>query len=522
MILRLMLLSCATFFAVAANAHGVGEEGSTAPAANQQVQNRGAGKDNWWDKLPRPEWSRFERIDQDQDWFEVYRIADGVFAIYEPGQFEEVISFLVTGKEKALLFDTGLGIGDMRRVVEQLTDLDIVVLNSHTHYDHIGGNYQFDTIYARDTDYTRGRAAGSQPEAVAEFLKEGWVWKPLPEGFVVEDYRSRAFAISRFVDEGDVIDLGDRKLEILSTPGHAPDSICLIDRENRLLLTGDSFYLAPLYTHLEGSDFLDYAKTAARLSGLADDIDAALTSHNVPVVEPRYMTALGNAFAAIESGKTDDYVMADGLREYRFDGFSIIVDDKGPTFDCSEAEHAIEILVCDNPALSALDSKLFKVYSLARTMLWMDSGLDFGDRGPTHFEGRAARLDRGPRRVLEDKLGEDRLHPCEYEQRIAKLQACFFLVAGRRSCRLPVQRQRGDRRHLRSDRPADGTAGAWRYPDGCAGRSRRRRARSTSATWREFLDQGRRGHGRVAAGHPSELPGPALIRASPDLTLRLL
>jgi glyoxylase-like metal-dependent hydrolase (beta-lactamase superfamily II) len=332
MIWRLLLFSCAAIFAVTANAHGVGEEGSSDAATNEQVQNRGAGKDNWWDKLPRPEWSAFERIDQDQDWFDVYRIADGVFAIYEPGQFEEVISFLILGDDRALLFDTGLGIGDMKRVVEQLTDLDVVVLNSHTHYDHIGGNHQFDTIYARDTEYTRNRAAGSQPAAVAEFLQEGWVWKPLPEGFVVDGYRSRPFRISRFVDEGDVIDIGGRKLEILSTPGHAPDAICLLDRANRLLLTGDSFYLAPLYTHLEGSDFLDYAKTAARLAGLATDIDAALTSHNVPVVAPHYMTALGEAFATIEDGTADDYVMADGFREYRFDGFSIIVDADNPVF----------------------------------------------------------------------------------------------------------------------------------------------------------------------------------------------
>jgi glyoxylase-like metal-dependent hydrolase (beta-lactamase superfamily II)/membrane-bound inhibitor of C-type lysozyme len=425
MILRLMLLSCATFFVVTANAHGVGEAGSTAPAANQQVQNRGAGKDNWWDKLPRPEWSRFERIDQDQDWFEVYRIADGVFAIYEPGQFEEVISFLVTGKEKALLFDTGLGIGDMRRVVEQLTDLDIVVLNSHTHYDHIGGNYQFDTIYARDTDYTRGRAAGSQPEAVAEFLKEGWVWKPLPEGFVVEDYRSRAFTINRFVDEGDVIDLGGRKLEILSTPGHAPDSICLVDRDNRLLLTGDSFYLAPLYTHLEGSDFLDYAKTAARLSGLADDIDAALTSHNVPVVEPRYMTALGDAFAAIESGETDDYVMADGLREYRFDGFSIIVDTE-PAFDCSKAEHEIEILVCGNPALAALDRRLARVYRESVTAL---EGVADSSDALKHLKAEQRGWIKGRNECWKasDKIECAR---SEYEARTAWLQARYFLVQG--------------------------------------------------------------------------------------------
>ncbi|MDH3533866.1 MAG: MBL fold metallo-hydrolase, partial [Gammaproteobacteria bacterium] len=293
--------------------------------SNEQVQNRGANKDNWWDSLPRPEWSAYERIEQDQDWFEVYRVADDIFAIYEPGQFEEVISFLITGQERALLFDTGLGIGDMRRVVSQLTDLDVIVLNSHSHYDHIGGNYQFDTVYGRDTAYTRARTRGSSPDVVAEFLQEGWVWKPLPAGFVKAEYRSRPFEIDRIIDEGDVIDLGGRRLEILSTPGHAPDATCLLDRENRMLFTGDTFYLAPLYAHLEGSNLNDYAETAARLAGLADEFDVVLTAHNVPVVEARYMTALGAAFAAIEAGTANDFTISDGYSEYHFDGFSVII-----------------------------------------------------------------------------------------------------------------------------------------------------------------------------------------------------
>jgi len=156
---------------------------------NDQVRNRGADKDNWWDKLPRPEWSAYQKIDQDQDWFEVYLIAEGIYAIYEPGQFEEVISFLITGDDKALLFDTGLGIGNMRRVVDQLTDLDVIVLNSHTHYDHIGSNYLFDVIYGTDTEFTQRRAEGSPPDAVADFLQEGWVWKDLPEKLELNRYQ---------------------------------------------------------------------------------------------------------------------------------------------------------------------------------------------------------------------------------------------------------------------------------------------------------------------------------------------
>ena len=323
MLLRILALLC-TSALLACTAEG---PGAPSVSDNEQVQNRGADKDNWWDKLPRPEWSAFERIDLPDGWFEVYRIDDEIYAIYEPGQFEEVISFLIVGESRALLFDTGLGIGNIRDVVDQLTELDIVVLNSHTHYDHIGGNHLFEVIYGTDLEYTRQRALGSPPEAVAGFLREGWVWKDYPDDFSPADYRSRAFTISRIVGEGDTIDIGGRTLEILHTPGHAPDAICLIDRENRLLFTGDTFYLAPLYTHIPEASFPDYVQTAQRLAGLADSIDYAITSHNVPKVDGAYMTALGRAFADIESGEANDVTVSDGVREYHFDGFSVMVRD---------------------------------------------------------------------------------------------------------------------------------------------------------------------------------------------------
>ena len=204
--IRRAFVCCAAIFLLGACTDGTAPASEPEVANNEQVTGRGANKDNWWDKLPRPEWSAFERIEQEQDWFEVYLIAEDVYAIYEPGQFEEVMSFLIIGADNALLFDTGLGIGDMRQVVDELTDLDIIVLNSHTHFDHIGGNYQFENIYGRDTEFTRGRSLGSPPEEVADFLQDGWVWKPLPVGFAAEEYRSRPFSITRIVGEGAVID----------------------------------------------------------------------------------------------------------------------------------------------------------------------------------------------------------------------------------------------------------------------------------------------------------------------------
>jgi hypothetical protein len=106
------------------------------------------------ERLPRPAYAALEKHSSSNSWFEVYNVEPGVFAIYEPFQWQEVISYLITGADRALLFDTGNGMGDIKAIVEQLTDKPITVLNSHTHFDHIGGNYQFDDILSVSTDFS--------------------------------------------------------------------------------------------------------------------------------------------------------------------------------------------------------------------------------------------------------------------------------------------------------------------------------------------------------------------------------
>ena len=129
---------------------------------NTQVQGRGEGKDNWWDNLPRAHWDKFEKIElpEDQDWFEVHKITDTIYAFYEMGQFEEVISYRILGEMRALLFDTGIGVSDIVSLVAALTDLPVSVLNSHIHCDYVGGNHYFKKIYGTLTKYTIDHSAG--------------------------------------------------------------------------------------------------------------------------------------------------------------------------------------------------------------------------------------------------------------------------------------------------------------------------------------------------------------------------
>jgi glyoxylase-like metal-dependent hydrolase (beta-lactamase superfamily II) len=264
---------------------------------------------DWCKPLPRPEYKSLERAKVSDPWFEVYRVAPDTFAIYEPHQSEEVISYLILGKQKALLFDTGMGISDMRRVVSELTKeggmkppLHAIVLNSHTHNDHVGDNWQFDTIYSMDTDFSRANARGSSADAQAE-IAPGEICGELPKGFDARSYRTKPWNISKYIHDGDKLDLGGRTIEILSTPGHTPDAICLFDRANGLLFTGDTYYPAPIWLFRPETDFDAYAKSIAHLAALAPQVKTVLGAHNIPVAPPSVLTNLVAAFADLRAGK---------------------------------------------------------------------------------------------------------------------------------------------------------------------------------------------------------------------------
>src|SRR5579862_1219237 len=256
----------------------------------------------WCRPLPRAEYQGLERVPVKDPWFEVYRVAPGVSAIYEPHQSEETISYLIAGRKQALLFDTGMGISDIRRIANGLTRLPVVVLNSHTHNDHVGGNWQFDTIYGMDTAFTRANAPGSRDAAQAE-VAPGEICGKLPPGFDRKAYATRPWKITAFKHDGDRIDLGGRSLEIIATPGHTPDAICLFDRDHGLLFTGDTYYPAPIWLFRPETDLKAYHASIRRLAALAPHVRMVLGAHNVPVAPPTVLPNLVSAFEAVRAGK---------------------------------------------------------------------------------------------------------------------------------------------------------------------------------------------------------------------------
>ncbi len=257
---------------------------------------------DWCRALPRPEYKTLERAPVSDAWFEMYKPAPGVFAIYEPHQAEETIGYLIVGQKRALLFDTGMGISDIKKVTEELTKLPVIVLNSHTHDDHVGGNWEFATVYGMDTDFTRKNAQGSREDAQAEITPDQ-ICGSLPKGFDPKAYVTRPWKITAYIHDGDRFDLGGRTLEVIATPGHTPDAISLIDRANGLLFTGDTYYPAPIWLFRPETDLDAYAASIRRLAALAPQIKLVLGAHNIPVASPAVLAQLVAAFDAVRAGK---------------------------------------------------------------------------------------------------------------------------------------------------------------------------------------------------------------------------
>jgi glyoxylase-like metal-dependent hydrolase (beta-lactamase superfamily II) len=275
-----------------------------------------------------------EQVDVGESWFKVLSLPNDVFGIHEPYHWQEVISFLIIGSNQAVLFDTGMGIKDISKVVKQLTDLEVIVVNSHTHFDHVGDNHRFESIHVFDEELAIKWLLEGQPkemlkhDAALNMFTDGY-----PEGFNPETYTIPPVRKEQIhlLNHNDVIDLGDRKLEVLHTPGHSKDSIMLLDRKNRLLFTGDTFYPGWLLAFFDedfgGSDPKVYEETMRKVAALEPVLDFLYCSHNIPLATPKILHKVAEAFEAVNKQEAEyelSELYGQKVRVHDFEGFSIL------------------------------------------------------------------------------------------------------------------------------------------------------------------------------------------------------
>jgi glyoxylase-like metal-dependent hydrolase (beta-lactamase superfamily II) len=273
-----------------------------------------------------------------------------------------VNSFLIEGSAAAALIDTGLGIGNIREVVEELASHDVLAVNTHYHYDHTGGNHWFakrlihkvgaaaierelDPGVYRDYAQFISELADALPrfrqldKRFFRFLTDDTTPRPLPSGFEPATWKYVPTTATQLLREGDKIELGARDLTVLHTPGHTPDSICLLDERHGVLFGGDTINTGPILDQLPDSDVQAFAASTRRLAELAESVRVVYVAHFARYsADAEFLSEVADGFDRLVNGEVVLHAAAghvdDTVREARFGRFSILIN----TQECAPAK----------------------------------------------------------------------------------------------------------------------------------------------------------------------------------------
>ena len=228
-----------------------------------------------------------------ETWFQVEQIDKNTYVLREPRHWEETNCYLLLASEKALLIDTGMGISSIRTVVKKLTDLDVIVIATHVHWDHIGGHHEFSQFYVHEEERVWIEEQFPLPLAV---VKSQFMNGPcdLPYHFDLDAYKIFQGKASRILQDQDVIDLGNRKIQVLHTPGHSPGHMCFYEKERRTLYSGDLVYEGELYANYPSTDPQAFLTSLKKIHSLK--VERLLPAHHNWQVTPVLLEEITAAF----------------------------------------------------------------------------------------------------------------------------------------------------------------------------------------------------------------------------------
>jgi glyoxylase-like metal-dependent hydrolase (beta-lactamase superfamily II) len=203
------------------------------------------------------------------NWYETIRMSDDITLIHEPWitPFFRCNMWHVRGRDRDLLFDSGLGHFSLRSHVPLVTARDLLCVASHTHFDHIGSHHEFPNCCVHHAEAAILADPRNDLILSDRYATDAMFIQP-PEGWNTAAYHVKPAAPTRLLSDGDIIDLGNRSFEVIHTPGHSPGGIGLFEAKTGIFLSGDIIYDGPLIDDAYHSDVGEYVKTLERISKL--------------------------------------------------------------------------------------------------------------------------------------------------------------------------------------------------------------------------------------------------------------
>lgn len=253
----------------------------------------------------------------------VYRISAPIEVIEPDIGIRTVNMYLIVGQERAVVIDSGMGIGDVRAVIRQLTSLPCMVLNTHYHWDHIGANRLFaeraiheceSGFLTQESDVSFVRQALQSPAAQAI----------LPSSFDPVTYRIVPTPATHLLHDHEIIDLENHRLRVLHTPGHSPGHVAYFDESSQILFSGDAAYMGPLCASFPESDPMAFTHSVRRLAAM-QHVSMLCPGHNEIITDHNWLREAADSIDAAVTGKLKGQ-LHDSLipgREFRFESFSL-------------------------------------------------------------------------------------------------------------------------------------------------------------------------------------------------------
>lgn len=187
-------------------------------------------------------------------------------------------AYLVEGSEKALLIDGLAGVGSLKAFVRELTDLPVTLVNTHGHVDHIGANFEYGEVYIAPEDIELMYAHSSR-EMRLGFAKSGGMFAPLPTEPRLDDVTVPGPVKTLPMKDGDVFDLGGVKLEVIAVPGHTRGTVVFLDRDLRVVYSGDACNRNTLLFGEEAVSVEQYKESLLHLKSFQPAFDGLWGGH---------------------------------------------------------------------------------------------------------------------------------------------------------------------------------------------------------------------------------------------------
>lgn len=230
------------------------------------------------------------------NWFTVGQIDKDTWMLSEYRHPEETHCYLLNGSGRSLLIDTGLGIFNIYDEVRKLTDNPVTAVATHIHWDHIGGLKYFPDFYAHRKELKW--LSGEFPLPIEMIKKMAVGHCDLPENYDIDTYTVFQGMSTRVLNDGDIINIGGRRIQVLHTPGHSPGHMCFWEKEKGYLFTGDLVYKGTLFAYYPSTNPEDYLKSLEKISQLP--VERVFPGHHSLDIQPEILIRMRNAFRRLE------------------------------------------------------------------------------------------------------------------------------------------------------------------------------------------------------------------------------